>query len=71
MINKENINNKFKWFDNRDFEKYLKMVIKDKDININVDNLIKMMQIESENYNANDINNNKANYNKNDIYIKI
>ena len=27
MINKENINNKFKWFDNTDFEKYLKMII--------------------------------------------
>lgn len=28
-----------------------------------------MIQIESQNYNTNDINNNKANYNKKDIYI--
>ena len=70
MINKKNINNKFKWFDNTDFENYLKMVIKDKDLNINVDNLIKMIQIESENYNTNDFNNNIDNiYHNNDIYI--
>ena len=47
------------------------MVIKDKDLNINVDNLIKMLQIESENYNTNDFNNNIDNIIIIFIYLNI
>ena len=59
LISKEFNNEKYKWIKYDTFKYYLKMVLNENNIPDNIDNYIKLIEIESENYkNSDDIDNN-------------
>ena len=69
LIEKEDLNKVYKWIDYNTFNKYLKIILnKEHEIN-NVENYIKTIQFESENYNFenNEIISNKDNIKVSDI----
>ena len=60
LIERENLNNDFKWISYETFNKYLKITINDNNIINNIDNYIKIIELESDfgllnNQNNNDV----------------
>ena len=54
LISKEFNNEKYKWIKYETFKYYLKIVLNENIIPDNIDNYIKLIEIESENYKNND-----------------